>query len=172
MYSSLKNGSVPFINTIISSKMPKNTTGGSGHKSRANSEGNTAKKNRQLIENYIADITKDGKCEDVFVGKVTKKLGDGRMEVLYNRESVIAPIKGSLRGRGKSQAFIDVGTAILIAKTGLVGALSHEIIGVLNRAQVAQIAKIIELDPRISAALADEDGAGFAFDHEVDVDDI
>jgi hypothetical protein len=35
--------------------MPKNTTGGN-HKGRKNGEGNTAKKNRTLIEAFISDI--------------------------------------------------------------------------------------------------------------------
>lgn len=133
--------------------MPRNTTGGSGHKARANCEGNITKKNRQLIENFMDDMTKDGKCEGVFVSRVTKKLGDGRMEVSYmDNERLVtipAPIKGSLRGRGKSQAYIDNGTIVLVSNTGLTGAMSHEIIGVVTPAQLVQMKKIMTLDTRI-----------------------
>lgn len=132
--------------------MPRNTTGGSGHKARANAEGNATKKNRQLIENFIDDMTKEGKCEGVFVSKVLKKLGDGRMEVSYmdgeRAVNIPAPIKGSLRGRGKSQVYIDVGSVVLVSKTGLAGAMSHEIIGVVNAAQLAQLKKMMVLDTR------------------------
>jgi hypothetical protein len=115
--------------------MPRNTTGGSGHKARANSEGNTTKKNRQLLEAYIDDISKEGHCEDVYVSRVTKKLGDGRVDVTYfigdRAYNVQSCIKGSLRGRGKSQAFVDVGSIVLVASTGLVGSMAYEIIAVL-----------------------------------------
>ncbi len=133
--------------------MPRNTTGGSGHKARANCEGNITKKNRQLIENFMDDMTKEGKCEGVFVSRVTKKLGDGRMEVSYmDKERLVtvpAPIKGSMRGRGKSQAYVDNGSIVLVSNTGLVGAMSHEIIGVVTPAQLVQMKKIMTLDTRI-----------------------
>ena len=37
-------------------KMPRNTTGGSGHRSQRNSEGSKAKHNRCLIEDLLDDI--------------------------------------------------------------------------------------------------------------------
>lgn len=164
--------------------MPRNTTGGSGHKARANAEGNIVKRNRQLVDNFMDDITKEGKCDGVFVSRVTRKLGDGRMEVLYmdgGREvSVPAPIKGSLRGRGKSQAFIEVGTIVLVAETGLTGAMSHEIIGVVTASQLASMKRIMTLDTRIidGAAKPGETGefefgaAGDDDDADVEVDNI
>lgn len=115
--------------------MPRNTTGGSSHKARSNSEGNITKKNRQLLEDYIDDITKEGKCDGVYVAKVVKKLGDGRINIAYfegdRLMSVQATIKGSLRGRGKSQAFIDGGSIVLAANTGLVGSMAFEVIAVI-----------------------------------------
>jgi hypothetical protein len=164
-------------------KMPRNITGGSGHKSRRNGEGNATKKNRGVVEDFIYDITNDGECEGVHMAKVTKKMGDGRMETFYfnkhNQQiTVIAPLKGSMRGRGKSQTPVDVGSIVLLNETGLGGGISHEIFAVLTSAQAAHLQKLLKLDdrmaPKIEGGMDAEDG--FAFDHgeeeNVDVDTI
>lgn len=165
--------------------MPRNTTGGSSHKARSNSEGNITKKNRQLIENYIDDISKEGKCDDVYVAKVVKKLGDGRVTIAYfegdRLMTVQASIKGSLRGRGKSQAFIDGGSFVLAAHTGLMGSMAYEIMAVVPPAGDLvrkRFESVIPLDKFSSVASSGEatDG-GFEFEHvkeeeDVDVDDI
>lgn len=155
--------------------MPRNITGGSGHKARANSEGNITKKNRQLIENFIEDVTVEGKCDGVFVSKVIRRLGDGRMEVSYMDNdrliTVSAPIKGSLRGRGKSQAFVDIGSFVLVTDTGLEGSRSHEIIGVVTPAQLAQMKKIMTLDTRIIDNAKSEDHSGEVLFEEADEED-
>lgn len=165
--------------------MPRNTTGGSGHKGRANGEGNTAKKNRIFVENFISDMRTEGKCDGVFVGRVLAKMGDGRMNVFFLDEdrptSLIVPIKGSLRGRGKSQAHIDTGSVVLLVETGLSGALSHEIVAVVQPDVVPILSKAMTLDARILAKdVTDvkelsrkiEEQGGFVFDGEVDDDDI
>ena len=164
------------------SKMPRNITGGSGHKSRRNGEGNATKKNRCVIEDFIYDITNDGECEGVQIAKVTKKMGDGRMETFYfnkhNQQiTVIAPLKGSMRGRGKSQTPVDVGSIVLLNETGLGGGISHEIFAVLTPAQASHLQKLMKLDdrmaPKLESGIDTEDG--FAFDHEekeVDIDTI
>jgi hypothetical protein len=165
--------------------MPRNTTGGSGHKGRANGEGNTAKKNRIFVENFISDMRTEGKCDGVFVGRVLAKMGDGRMNVFFldgdRPTTLIAPIKGSLRGRGKSQAHIDTGTVVLLVETGLSGALSHEIVAVVQPDVVPILGKAMTLDARILAkdvtdtkelAHKIEEQGGFVFDGEVDDDDI
>jgi hypothetical protein len=161
--------------------MPRNTTGGSGHKSRRNGEGNATKKNRCVIEDFIYDITNDGECEGVQIAKVTKKMGDGRMETFYfnnNQQiTVIAPLKGSMRGRGKTQTPVDVGSIVLLNETGLGGGISHEIFAVLTSAQASHLQKLMKLDdrmaPKLESGIDTEDG--FAFDHEekeVDIDTI
>jgi hypothetical protein len=152
--------------------MPRNTTGGSGHKSRRNGEGNATKKNRCVIEDFIYDITNDGECEGVQIAKVTKKMGDGRMEAFYFNKhkqqiTVIAPLKGSMRGRGKSQTPVDIGSIVLLNETGLGGGISHEIFAVLTAAQASHLQKLMKLDdrmaPKIDGSVDTEDG--FAFDH-------
>jgi hypothetical protein len=135
--------------------MPKNTTGGK-HKGRKNGEGNTARKNRLLIEAFIGDIRSDGECAQVHVGRIVHRAGNGRMGVFWVDEKKIArtgnlPIKGSLRGRGKSQARIDVGSVVMINETGLGGCHAYEIIAVMTDEQVSLIKDEVDLDSRILA---------------------
>jgi hypothetical protein len=156
--------------------MPKNMTGGK-HKGRKNGEGSTGKKNRTMVEDFIDDLRTEGKVEGVHVGRVLRRCGDGRMEVFYvdglKPMTVNSPIKGSLSGRGKSQAFIEVGSIVLVASTGLSGSISHEIIAVMTGEQVDMIRKEVELDMRIlaretdSAALIQNklEEEGFEFDY-------
>jgi hypothetical protein len=121
--------------------MPKNTQGGSKHKKGANSESSTSFKNRKLFEKLMADLRGTHDVDGIHFGMVMKKLGDGRMEVDYinneNRlESVKALMKGSIRGRGKSSAWVDVGSYVLLNETGVSGTLAFEIVMPLNVDQV------------------------------------
>lgn len=175
--------------------MPKNTTGGK-HKGRKNGEGNTAKKNRTLVEAFISDIRSEGDCEQVYVGRVTQRLGDGRMSVFFmndeidrkNVPTVInAPIKGALRGKkGKAQARIEVGSIVMINNTGLGGSHAYEIIAVMTNEQVEMLRDEMDLDPRILAKdIVDTDalkkesvGIDFEFDYakkqdeDINIDEI
>ena len=163
------------LSISVTSKMPRNTTGGSGHKSRANSEGNVTKRNRELLEAYLDDIESEGVCEDVYVSKVTKKLGDGRIEVVYMEGdrgyTVQAVIKGSMRGKGKSQAFVDTGSLVLISNTGLVGALAYEVIAVIPPKGTPLRSRFDELVKNVLPETKEETGGGFEFDNEEEEDD-
>jgi hypothetical protein len=166
--------------------MPKNMTGGH-HKGRKNGEGNTGRKNREMVEAFISDIRSDGGVEQVHVARVLKRFGCGRMEVFYVHKGVphiiSAPIKGSLSGRGKKQAFITIGSVVLVAATGISGAHSHEIIAVLSDVQTQVLRESTEIDDRIFAvAVTDgealkrgeltDDGIVFDYMDEVDIDAI
>lgn len=157
--------------------MPKNTTGGK-HKGRKNGEGNTARKNRLLIEAFISDIRSEGKCDQIHVARVVQRAGNGRMGVLWVDDKKTArmanvPIKGSLRGRGKSQARIEIGSIVIMNETGLGGSRVFEIIAVMTDEQVSLIKDEMDLDSRILAKNVDIaellDGvvpeAGFEFDY-------
>lgn len=158
--------------------MTKNTTGGK-HKGRKNGEGNTARKNRTMVEAFISDIRSEGKCEQIYVGRVIQRVGDGRMTVFYTHEgkpyTIIAPIKGSLRGRGKSQARIEVGSVVMVSETGLGGSHAYEIVAVMTDAQVDLLRSEMDLDPRILAKDVNDADAlkkgintdgGFEFEYE------
>ena len=127
-------------------KMPRNMTGGSGHKSQKNSEGNKARNNRlkgdALLEDYINEDTTDG----VVIGKVVRRLGCGRMEIAHfndNGEGSLlqAPLRGGMRGKGKKSVWVDVGSLVIVAETDL-GGKTHEIVAVMTPEQVTRYRKI------------------------------
>lgn len=167
--------------------MPRNTTGGSGHKAHSNTESSASLKNKKMIDSFISDIRSDGKCDGVYVGRVIHKCGDGRWEVFYMDGKIATVrriiIKGSFSGgKGKAAAFVDVGTIVLLADTGLKGALAQQIIAVFrDPAKITELSKVMELDPRILAkdltdaeelkkGITDEGGFVFENDEDVDID--
>ena len=147
--------------------MPKNMQGGSKHKKGSNSESSTSKKNKKLFDNLLSDIYDEEDIDGIHIGRVAKKLGDGRMEVEYfekgRLEIVKAPMKGSIRGRGKKDAWVDVGSYVILNETGVDGALALEIVMPLNPDQV----KVLKKEGLISEHLAVkevEDNDGIEFD--------
>ena len=127
-------------------KMPRNVTGGSGHRSQRNSESNKTKSNNKIIDALIEDIATEAP-EDVHIGRVMRRLGSGFMEVFYLKRVTIenterledtlvrAPLKGGMRGRGKKDVWVDVGSVVVLANTGL-GGTPWKIVGVLNDARL------------------------------------
>lgn len=146
--------------------MPRNTTGGSGHKAQRNSEGSKARHNREFIDDLLDDYRKGEKTDGVYVGRVIRRMGCGRMEVFYIKDVVdkddeeslaysleptatkkapkvrkqdvqqIIPMRGGLRGKAKKTVWVDIDSLVMIAETGLAGA-THEIIAVFSPEQVA-----------------------------------
>jgi hypothetical protein len=184
--------------------MPRNLTGGSGHKSQRNSEGSKARNNRNLVDDLIsdyADIENRKKLgmyydeiTDVHVGRVMRRMGQGRMEVFYSEttkdategkrvveHNIIMPLRGGLRGKGKKTVWVDPGSIVMVMETGLGGAMTHEIVAVFNEEQVQKLRKVMpSLNPKLFVADSndahDEGGivfeAGEESDGDVDVDDI
>jgi hypothetical protein len=184
--------------------MPRNTTGGSGHKSQRNSESNKARNNRSIIDDLLSDYAnveerkKLGmyyeKMDDVYVGRVNRRMGNGRMEVFCCdtrddehegkktvEKTLIAPLRGGMRGKGKKSVWVEPGSLVLVLETGLGGAMSHEIVAVFSQEQVAKLRKIKpELSPQLfikgDGDGADESGiifeAGSEDEGEVNVEDI
>ena len=149
--------------------MPRNTTGGSGHKAQRNSEGSKARHNRELVDDLLDDIKNGERLTDVNVARVTRRMGNGRMEVFYIREVIdnddeallaadilptkkapkyrqeavqqIIPMRGGLRGKGKGTVWVDIDALVMIAETGLAGT-THEIVAVFSPEQVARFRKV------------------------------
>lgn len=171
--------------------MPRNTTGGSGHKAQRNSESSKVRNNRTIVENLLDDYREGMNTDGVFVARVMRRMGSGRMEVMYTEIVVseeegrcnvertqIIPMRGGLRGKGKKGVWVDLGSLVVIASTGLAGA-THEIVAVLTAPQVARLRKVKpDLDPRLfiqePGATGEEDEAFVIAedDEEVDVEDI
>ena len=148
--------------------MPRNTTGGSGHKAQRNSEGSKARHNREFIDDLLDDYRKGEKTDGVYVGRVTRRMGQGRMEVFYiqdviekvdeddlafdaptkkapkvRKEAVqqIIPMRGGLRGKAKKTVWVDIDSLVMLAETGLSGT-THEIVAVFSPEQVARYRKL------------------------------
>jgi len=169
--------------------MPRNTTGGSGHRSQRNSEGAKAKHNRCLIDDLLDDIRNDEGLSDIHIARVTKRMGNGRMEVMYFEEiedgtrviQQIVPMRGGLKGRAKKTVWVDIDSLVMIAETGLAGT-SHEIVAVFLPEQVARLRKMKpDLDERLFLKSGGESAVaegGFEFEDtkedsaEVNVDNI
>jgi len=162
---------------------PQKNTGNRGAKKDSGVES----KNRKFIQNLMEDVRQEGKVDNIHIGRVTKKLGNGRMEVFYVNDErthlVQSLIRGSFRGRGKRSVWIDVGSFVAIADTGLGGSISFEIVALLTADQVRDLGREIDLDPRLTnpgSEMTDslQKEEGFDFDHksqseeEVDVDAI
>ncbi len=164
--------------------MPRNVTGGSGHKAQRNSEAPKAKKNRGLVDDLLEDLTEGRDISGVFVGRVTKRIGHGQMEVFYIEEksvkdqdtgeeelivyerTQIMPMAGSLTGKGKGSVWVDVGSLVRIDSTGL-SRTTHEIVAVFQDQQVKQLKKLRIMDERMFAKSGeeDEDEGGVVFDN-------
>ena len=175
--------------------MPRNMTGGSGHKSQRNSESNKLRNNRTLISELLDDYAdKRGAVEEVFIGRILRRMGQGRMEVFYSEtvpdedegtkkieRTVIAPIRGGMRGKNKKDVWVEPGCIVMVIETGLAGAMSHEIVAVFTDEQVAKLRRVRpDLNPKLfmkgdSEGGGDDSGIVFENGHsddEVDVDDI
>lgn len=152
--------------------MPKNLTGGNKAKKGSNKEGGKSVKNRHMVEDLIDDITNgeivvNGKDSEIFVGKVEKKLGNGRFHVWLSGDSFIdASIIGRMTGKG-GKVWIDVGNIVVVDRgCPKDGALPH-IIAVFDAKNIQRLKKIQpDMDDRFFTATNTEDGVevGFEFD--------
>jgi hypothetical protein len=132
--------------------MQKNS-GNKGAK-RRNDIGAGAKNKKEVLK--VFDFIKDQGDEDpimkagTYIAKVIRKLGNGQVLVFFVDETekpieTRAIIRGSFRGRGKRDVWIDIGSIVVIEESINV----YEIIALLNRDQVKNLAENIYIDDRI-----------------------
>lgn len=176
--------------------MPRNTTGGTGHKAQRNGEGSKARNNRCFVDDLLDDIKNGSGTEGVNVARVTKRMGSGRMEVFYLEEVIdekktdnwmlggksgpkkteyrpvqqIIPMRGGLRGKGKKTVWVDLDSLVMVAETGLAGT-THEIVAVFSPEQVAKLRRLKpEMDERYflkgSAETSSKQDMGFEFEED------
>lgn len=162
--------------------MPKNLTGGNKNRGARSGESDKARKNRLIGDALIDDYIRNASTEGVFVGRVTKKFGHGRMEVfvVFGEERVQTmniPLRGGLKGRGKQHVWVDVDSVVIVAENDVGG---HEIISVLTPEQRDQLKRAKpDMDERIFAkgdVSSKPAETGFEFskdaDSDVDVDNL
>lgn len=134
---------------------PQKNSGNRG----AKRETGASKKNRMFIQDFMDDMRKDGHVDDVYIGRVLRRLGDKRMEVFYTEtvkddqkgRVVQAKIPGKFSGKAKHSVYIDVGTFVAVANTGVSGSAEFEIVAVFSPDQMRDISKEFKLDPRVLA---------------------
>jgi len=140
-----------------------------------------------LLDDYREKSNTDG----VFVGRVLRRMGCGRMEVFYTYKKFnefegdhpedrtqIMPMCGALRGKGKKNVWVEPGSLVIVVETGLSGT-THEIRAVFSPEQVARLRKVRpDMDERLFVKMEEgetKDEGGVVFeedDDDVNVDDI
>ena len=138
----------------------------------------------------LDDLMDSADLSGAHIGRVMRRLGDGRMEIFYTEKETIggkervvdkliqAPIRGGMRGRGKKDVWIDAGSVVLFEETGLGGMAKYRIVSVFTEVQIARYKTIVpDADPRLflKAATDVTETDGIEFDNteeEVNVDSI
>jgi hypothetical protein len=138
-------------------------------------------KNRKIFEDLISDIRSGEELDGIYIGRVTRKLGDARMEVTYfmegRTEVAQAILKGSLRGRGKRDAFVDLNSIVMLVHLGLDSGTTFEIMNVFTPEQIHVLKREVELDERLFVNTTERKDDAFEFERieeneELDVDKI
>lgn len=134
---------------------PQKNSGNKG----AKRETGASSKNRRFVQNFLDDLRSEGVVADVHIARIIRKMGNGRMEVFYvdnaknNSKGAVtqAKIPGKFSGRGKHSVWIDVGTFVAVADSGISGSAEFEIVAVFSPDQMRDISKEFNVDPRILA---------------------
>lgn len=125
----------------------------SGNKNKGQSAGRINQD--KLIRNFMDDLERyNGYVDGVYIGKITRMLGNSRVEAVYqkkvNDETLIgvtqAAIPGKFQGRNKRHFWIETGSLILVSDTNL----GFEVVGMLTRDDIHAIKKITKVHSNIS----------------------
>lgn len=160
----------------------RNTQGGSAFKKgKKGDEGFRAKAAREAADDMLNLITMDPKklkSEDheallyMQVARISKKFGNGRMEVYcQDGNTRQASIRGLLRRKG--QVFFDLDSMVVISLRANDANCGADIIGLLNGRHVAILSKIDTLDKKLffSSRLGNIVEEDDIFERTVDNDD-
>lgn len=170
----------------------------SRNKASKRGRGGAGVKNQRAIAGVFSDLHSQQKsgidvelAENIYVGRVDRKLGNGRVEVRYavkkrdvieDKDGVVledkdsyqlqtgqAIIRGTFRGRSKRAVWIEVNSPVLIEDSGL-GIM--EIKALLTRDQLKDLSKEIYIHPAIMAdqGASAEDGDAIEFANDADED--
>jgi hypothetical protein len=127
-------------------------------------------KGKKLFDDLLFDIRSKEDLTGIHIGRVTRKLGDGRMEVTYFEEETMkvvqAILKGSLRGRGKRDAFVDLNSIVMLIDLGLTSGTTFEIMSVFTHEQIHILKKELVLDDRLFANTAEKKEDAYEFEGE------
>jgi hypothetical protein len=150
------------------------------------------RKSDDLVSNYIYDLKqlkKDEELDDeIYVARVIKTMGNARIEVVYSRGEKVfveqAKIPGRFTGRARKSMLVIPGVFILVAKTGVVGALALEMVAIVSREDLSKIEELTFVHPNITSLVTDQtdlttrttaNEGGFEFEgreEEIDIDNV
>jgi hypothetical protein len=128
----------------------------SGNKA-AKRETGASVKNRDFINSFLYDTVKEGDVENVYLARILKKFGNGRVQVFFidakeKPQVVQGVIRGTFTGKAKKSIWIEDNAIVLVADSTIVGPGQYEIMAVLNHDQVREVKKVKpDLDKRILA---------------------
>lgn len=111
-------------------------------------------KNERFIQSFVSDLRNGDEVTDVYLSRVTGRLGNGRMLLFYMDSDklphiVQGVIRGTFRGKSKRSVWIDIGSIVLIADSGISGSATFEIMAVLSDDEIKDIRKVHDIDSRI-----------------------
>jgi hypothetical protein len=124
----------------------------SGNKNKGQSASH--KNHDKLIRDFVDDMISNGYVEDIYIGKIVRMFGNSRVEVVYQKkvndeilvDVVQACIPGKFQGRNKRHFWIEMGSLILVADTGL----GFELVGLLSRDDIQTLKKCTKINHNIS----------------------
>lgn len=124
----------------------------SGNKNKGQSASH--KNHDKLIRDFVDDMITNGYVEDIYIGKIVRMFGNSRVEVVYQKkvndeilvDVVQACIPGKFQGRNKRHFWIEMGSLILVADTGL----GFELVGLLSRDDMQTLKKCTKINHNIS----------------------
>ena len=128
----------------------------SGNKA-AKRETGASKKNHDFINSFLHDTVKEGDVENVYLARVLKKFGNGRVQVFFvdakqKPQVVQGVIRGTFTGKAKKSIWIEDNAIVLLADSTIVGPGQYEVMSVLNHDYVREVRKVKKnIDKRILA---------------------
>jgi hypothetical protein len=160
----------------------------SGNKA-AKRETGASKKNHDFINSFLHDTVKEGDVENVYLARVLKKFGNGRVQVFFvdakqKPQVVQGVIRGTFTGKAKKSIWIEDNAIVLLADSTIVGPGQYEVMSVLNHDYVREVRKVKKnIDKRILALdITDpvqlmsknpiDISGGFDFDAPDDIEEI
>jgi len=150
------------------------------------------RKSDDMVSNYIYDLKNSKKggepMDEIYVARVIKTLGNARIEVVYSHGEKVfvgqAKIPGRFTGRAKRTMMVAPGTFLLVAKTGVIGALALEMVAIVSREELAKIQELIPVHSNVTSVVTDIEELqtrttakddGFVFEgreDEIDIDNV
>jgi hypothetical protein len=131
-------------------------------------------KSDSMVRDFIDDIKKKDSDPNVYVGKVTKFLGNKRFEAVIDSDgikTVQVAVPGKFSGRGRKGAMISPGTFVLLAEDESIK--MFEMLALIKPEFLELINKLSPINPKIIKSLDDlKVDDGIEFDRPVATDDI